>query len=124
MLPVFDLYDDRLDCIRAANTMNLQLETASTTPAPGPSTREESSSAGPVTAVLAPETVAPEGSVPAEPAPGADATLPDLLPPELQLVEAGAGGKEQVEAPGAAPMDGTGKRMTAPASFRDPHAVC
>jgi hypothetical protein len=124
MLPVFNLYDDRLDCIRAANTVNLQLETASTTPAPSPSTREGSSRAGPVTGVLAPETVALEGSVTAEPAPGADATLPDLLPPELQLVEAGAGGEEQVEAPGAAPTDGTGKRLTAPASYRDPHAVC
>jgi hypothetical protein len=124
MLPIFDLYDDRLDCIRAANTVNLQLETTSTTPAPGSSTREESSSAGRVTAVLAPETVALEGSMPAEPAPGADATLPDQLPPKLQLGEARAGGEEQVEAPGAAPTDGTGKCLTAPASYRDPYAVC
>jgi hypothetical protein len=80
--------------------------------------------AGPVTAVPAPEPSAPEGSAPAEPAPGADAMLPDLPPPELRLVDAGAGGEEQVEAPGAAPTDGTGKHLTALASCRDPHAVC
>jgi hypothetical protein len=48
-----------------------------------------------------------------EPAPEADATLPDLPPPELQQVETGAGGREQVEAPDAAPIDGTGKHLTA-----------
>jgi hypothetical protein len=62
--------------------------------------------------------------VPTEPAPGADATLSDLLPPGLRLVEVGAGGEEQVEAPGAAPTDGAGKRLPAPASCRDPPAVC
>jgi hypothetical protein len=51
---------------------------------------------------------------PAEPAPEADATLPDLPPPELQQVEAEAGGEEQVEAPDAAPTDGTGKHSTSP----------
>jgi hypothetical protein len=56
---------------------------------------------------------APEGSTPMEPAPEADATLPDLPPPELQQGEAGAGGEEQVEAPDAAPTDGTGKHLTA-----------
>jgi hypothetical protein len=36
------------------------------------------------------------------------------LPPlELQQGEAGAGGEEQVEAPDAAPIDGTGKHLTA-----------
>jgi hypothetical protein len=112
------------DYIRAASVADLQLTPASTTPGPGSSTREESSSAGPVTAAPAPEPSAPEGSALAEPAHEADATLPDLPPPELRLVEAGAGGKEQVEAPGAAPTDGTGKHLTAPASCRDPHTVC
>jgi hypothetical protein len=46
-------------------------------------------------------------------APEADATLPDLLPPELQQGEAGAGGEEQVEAPDAATTDGVGKHLTA-----------
>jgi hypothetical protein len=43
-----------------------------------------------------------------------DATLPDLPPPELQQVETEAGGEEQVEAPDAAPTEGTGKHLTAP----------
>jgi hypothetical protein len=61
----------------------------------------------------APEPSALEGSMPAEPAPEADATLPDLPPPELQQVETEAGGGRQVEAPDAAPTDGTGKHLTA-----------
>jgi hypothetical protein len=50
--------------------------------------------------------------MPAEPAPEANATLPDLPPPELQQGEAGPGGEEQVEAPISAPTDGTGKHLT------------
>jgi hypothetical protein len=42
-----------------------------------------------------------------------DATLVDLPPPELRHDEAKAGGGEQVEAPDAAPTDGTGKRLSA-----------
>jgi hypothetical protein len=60
----------------------------------------------------------------AELAPEADATLPDLPPPELQQVETRAGGGEQVEAPDAAPMDGTGEHLTAPAGCQDPRVVC
>jgi hypothetical protein len=92
--------------------VDLELKPATTTPAPGSSTREESASAGPVTAAPALEPSAPEGSTPAEPAPEADATLPDLPSPELQQVKTGAGGGEQVEAPDAAPIDGTGKHLT------------
>jgi hypothetical protein len=110
-----------LDFISAAH---LQLTPASTTPAPGSSTREESSSAGPVVAASTPEAPAPEGSAPVEPAPGTDATLPDLPRPELQQVEAGASGEKQVEAPSAAPTDGAGEHLTALASYRDLHAVC
>jgi hypothetical protein len=102
------------DFIRAASAADLQLTPASASPAPGSSTQEESSGAGPVTAAPAPEPSAPEGTTLAEPAPEADATLPDLLPPELQQVEAEAGGEEQVEAPDAAPTDGTGKHSTTP----------
>jgi hypothetical protein len=94
--------------------VNLQLKPATTTLAPGSSTREECTSAGPVTAAPAPEPSAPEGSMPVEPAPEADATLPDLPPPELQQVKTEAGGEEQVEAPDVAPMDGAGKHLTAP----------
>jgi hypothetical protein len=65
-------------------------------------------------AIPAPEPSAPEGSTPAEPAPETDATLPDLPPPELQQVKTGAGGGAQVEAPDAAPTDGTRKHSTAP----------
>jgi hypothetical protein len=112
------------DFISAASAADLQLEPASTTPAPGSSTRQESSSTGPVAAPSALEPSAPEGSVPVEPAPGADTTLPDLPPPELQQVEAGASGEKQVEAPSTAPTDGAGEHLTATASYRDPHAVC
>jgi hypothetical protein len=62
----------------------------------------------------APEPAALEEPTPQEPAPKADATLPDLPPPEPQQAEARAGGEEQVEAPNAAPTDGTGKRLTTP----------
>jgi hypothetical protein len=101
------------DFIRAASAADLQLTPATTTPAPRSSTQEGSSGVGPVTAAPAPEPSAPEGSTPAEPAPEADATLPDLPPPDLQQVETRAGGGEQVEAPNAAPADGTGKHLTA-----------
>jgi hypothetical protein len=60
----------------------------------------------------APEPLAPEGSTPAESDPGADAMLPDLPPPELQQVEAGAGGEEQVGVPVATPTDGVGEHLT------------
>jgi hypothetical protein len=112
------------DFISAASVADFQLTPASTTPAPGLSTQEESSSAGPVMAASAPEPSAPEGSTPTEQAPGADATLPDLLPPGSRQVEVGAGGEKQVEAPSTAPMDGAGEHLTAPASYRDPHVVC
>jgi hypothetical protein len=100
------------DCIRAVSTADLQLAPASTTPTPGSSAQEGSSGAGPVTAAPAPESPAPKRSAPAEPAPEAGATLPDLPPPELQQVDIGAGGGEQVEAPDAAPADGAGKHPT------------
>jgi hypothetical protein len=110
--------------ISAASAADLQLTPTSTAPAPGSSTWEESSSAGPVAAASAPEALAPEGSGPAEPVPGTDTTLPDLPSPELQQVEAVASGEKQVEAPGAAPTDGAGEHLTAPASCRDQHAIC
>jgi hypothetical protein len=112
------------DFISAASAADLQLTPASATPAPGSSTWEESSSAGPVAAASAPEASAPEGSAPAEPTPGTDAKLPDLPPPELRQVEVGASGEKQVETPSAAPMDGAGEHLTAPDSYRDLHAVC
>jgi hypothetical protein len=112
------------DFISAASAADLQLTPASATPAPGSSTQDESSSAGPVAAASAPEASAPEGSAPAEPTPGTDATLPDLPPPELRQVEVGASGEKQVETPSAAPSDGAGEHLTAPASYRDLHAVC
>jgi hypothetical protein len=112
------------DFVRAACAADLQLTPALTTPAPGSTTREESSSAGPVTAASTPEPSAPEGLAPAEPAPEADTTLPDLPPPELRPVEVRAGGEKQTEAPSIAPTDGTGEHLTAPASYRGPHAVC
>jgi hypothetical protein len=111
------------DFISAASVADLQLTPASTTLAPGSSTQEESSSAGPVTAASAPEPLAPEGSTPTEQAPGADAMLPDLPPPGPRQVEVGAGGEKQVEAPSTAPTDGAGEHLTAPARYRDPHAV-
>jgi hypothetical protein len=110
--------------ISAASAADLHLTPASATPAPGCSTREESSSTGPVAAASAPEASAPEGSTPAEPTPGTDATLPDLPPPELRQVEVGASGEKQVETPSAAPTDGVGEHLTALASDQDLHAVC
>jgi hypothetical protein len=112
------------DFISAASAADLQLTPTSTAPAPVSSTREESSSAGPVAAASAPEALAPEGSGPVELVPETDTTLPDLPPPELQQVEAVASGEKQVKAPGAAPTDGAGEHLTAPASCRDQHAVC
>jgi hypothetical protein len=106
------------DFISAASAADLRLTPTSTAPAPGSSTQEESSSAGPVAAASA-----PEGSRPVAPVPGTKATLPDLPPPELQQVETGASGEKQVEAPDAAPMDGAGEHLTALASCRDQHAV-
>jgi hypothetical protein len=111
------------DFISAASGADLQLTPASTTPAPGSPTREESSSAGPVAATSAPEASAPEGLAPAEPAPGTDATLPDLPPPKLRQVEVGARGEKQVKTPSAAPTDGAGEHLTAPACYRDLHVV-
>ncbi|XP_025820834.1 stress response protein nst1-like [Panicum hallii] len=98
----------------ATGAVNLQLTLAMTTPAPGSSTREESTSVGPVTAAPAPELSAPKGSTPAESTPGADATLPNLPPPELQQVETEAGGEEQVGVPVASPTDGAGTHQTPP----------
>jgi hypothetical protein len=109
--------------VRAASAADLQITPASTTLAPGSVTRKESAGAGPVTAAPAPEPSALEESTLAEPAPEADATLPDLPPPKLQQVETGAGGGEQVEAPDAAPTDGTGEHLTAPTGCQDPRAV-
>jgi hypothetical protein len=100
------------DFIRAASAADLQLKPASTTPAPGSAAQEESTSAGPIVAVPAPEPSAPEGPTPAEAAPETNTMLPDLPPPELQEGGAGAGGKEQVEAPVAAPTDGAGEHLT------------
>jgi hypothetical protein len=67
----------------------------------------------PATATPAPEPSAPEEPTPNEPAPEADTMVPDLPPPEPQQAEARAGGEEQVEAPDAAPANGTGKCLTA-----------
>jgi hypothetical protein len=77
------------------------------------STQAESTGAGPSTDAPALEPLAPGGSTPTEPALEADATLPDLPPPELQQREAGTGGEEQVEAPDAAATDGAGTHLTA-----------
>jgi hypothetical protein len=107
------VYDNRLDFIRAASAVKLQLKPAMTTPAPGSSTRAESTGAEPTTAAPTPEASAPAGSMPTEPGPEADATLPDVPPPKLQQGETRTGGEEQVEAPDAAPTDGTGKRLSA-----------
>jgi hypothetical protein len=67
----------------------------------------------PAAATPAPELAAQEEPMPQEAAPEADATLPYLPPPEPQQAKAGAGGEEQVEAPDAAPANGTGKHLTA-----------
>jgi hypothetical protein len=67
----------------------------------------------PAIAAPAPEPSALGEPTPKEPAPEADAMLPDLPPPEPQQAEARAGGEEQVKAPDAAPADGSGKCLTA-----------
>jgi hypothetical protein len=66
-----------------------------------------------VLATPTPESPALEGPAPKGPAPETDTTLPDLPPPKPQQAEARAGGEEQVEAPAAAPADGTGECLTA-----------
>jgi hypothetical protein len=78
----------------------------------------------PAAATPAPEPSALEEPTPTEPAPEADTTLPDLPPPEPQQAEARAGGDEQVEAPDAAPTDGTGKCLTAHSWLLRPQALC
>jgi hypothetical protein len=93
--------------------VQLQLDPGVATAAPEPSTRTEPSGANPAPAAAASEPSAPGEPVPTELAPEADATLPDLPPPELQQDETEAGGGEQVEAPDAAPTDGTGKHLSA-----------
>jgi hypothetical protein len=93
--------------------VQLQLNPDTTTAAPESSTRTEPFSVEPAPAAAAAEPSAPGEPAPAELAPEADATLPDLPPPELRQDEAEAGGGEQVEAPDAAPTDGTGKRVSA-----------
>jgi hypothetical protein len=72
---------------------------------------EPGTAAAPASAVAAPEPPAPEGPVPAEVAPEADAALPDLPPPEPRLEETEPSGGEQVEAPDAAHTDGTGMHL-------------
>jgi hypothetical protein len=67
----------------------------------------------PAAATPAPKPSALEAPMPTEPVPEADVMLPDLQPPKPQQAEAGAGGEEQVEAPDAAPADGSGKCLTA-----------
>jgi hypothetical protein len=93
--------------------VRLQLDPDAATAAPESSTRTEPSGAEPAPAAATSELSAPGEPVPTELAPEADATLPDLPPPELRQDEAEAGGGEQVEAPDAAPTDGTGKRLSA-----------
>jgi hypothetical protein len=89
------------------------MDLGAATTAPEPATRADPAGAEPGPAAAASEPSAPGEPVPTELAPEADATLPDLPPPELRQDEAEAGGGEQVEAPGAAPTDGTGKRLSA-----------
>jgi hypothetical protein len=66
----------------------------------------------PTTAAPAPEPPASEEPTPKELATEVGTMLPDLPPPEPKQAEARAGGEEQVEAPEAAPADGTGKCLT------------
>jgi hypothetical protein len=66
----------------------------------------------PAVATPAPKPPTPEEPTPKEPAPEGDTALPDLLPPKPQQAEARAGGEEQIEAPDAAPADGTSKCLT------------
>jgi hypothetical protein len=93
--------------------VQLQLDPGTATAAPESSTRTKPSGAEPAPAAAASEPSAPGEPAPTELAPEADATLPDLPPPKLRQDEANAGGGEQVEAPDAAPTDGTGKRLSA-----------
>jgi hypothetical protein len=93
--------------------VQLQLDPDTTTAAPESSTRTEPSGAEPALAAPASEPSAPGEAASMELAPEADATLPDLPPPELQQDEAEAGGGEQVKAPDAAPTDSAGKHLTA-----------
>jgi hypothetical protein len=93
--------------------VQLQLDPGTATAAPEPSIWADPSSAEPAPAAAASEPSAPEEPAPPELAPEADATLLDLPPPELRHDEAETGGGEQVEAPDAAPTDGTGKRLSA-----------
>jgi hypothetical protein len=74
---------------------------------------ELGTAAAPASAAAAPEPPVPEGPVPAEVAPEADAALPDLPPPEPWQEGAGPSGGEQVEVPDAAHTDGTGMRLPA-----------
>jgi hypothetical protein len=84
---------ERLCFIRSARAVKHKPKPTAATPAPEPSALDE--------------------PTPQEPAPEGDTMLPDLSPPpEPQQAEARAGGGEQVEAPGAAPADGTGKCLT------------
>jgi hypothetical protein len=78
----------------------------------------------PAAAIPTPKPSALEEPTPTEPAPEADTTLPNLPPPEPQQAEARAGGEEQVEAPDAAPEDGTGKCVTAHGWLLRPPALC
>jgi hypothetical protein len=66
----------------------------------------------PAAVTPASEPPASEEPTPKELASEVDTTLPNLPPPKPQQAEARAGGEEQVEAPKAAPADGTGKCLT------------
>jgi hypothetical protein len=107
------LYNNDFDVIRAASAVQLQLDPGTATAAPEPLTRADPSGAEPAPAAAASEPSTPGEPTPPELAPEADATLLDLPPPELWHDEAETGGGEQVEAPDAAPTDGTGKRLPA-----------
>jgi hypothetical protein len=74
----------------------------------------------PAAVTQAPEPAAQEEPTPQGPATEADTTLPDLPPLEPQQAEARAVGEEQVEAPDAAPADGTGKHLTVPGWLLSP----
>jgi hypothetical protein len=93
--------------------VQLQLDPGTATAAPKPLTRADPSGAEPAPAAAASEPSAPGEPTPPELVPEADATLLDLPPPELRHDEAKTGDGEQVEAPDAAPTDGTGKRLPA-----------
>jgi hypothetical protein len=82
-LALASLYNNNFDIIRAASVVQLQLDPGMTTAAPEPSTRTDPSGAKPAPAAVASEPSALGEPVPTELAPEADATLPDLPPPEL-----------------------------------------